>query len=107
MTSAAFETLSILIEEKVVDAARETGDYFMAALGRLKESHGCIQQLRGKGLLLGIQLDGPADGYVTRLMERGYLVNCVQGDTLRFVPPLIVTREEIDALIDALDGVLP
>jgi acetylornithine/N-succinyldiaminopimelate aminotransferase len=106
VTCAALETLSIMIEEKVVEAAATVGDYFLDALRRLKENHACIQEIRGRGLLLGIQLDGPADGQVTRLMENGYLVNCVQGDTLRFVPPLIVTREEIDGLVACLDDIL-
>lgn len=62
--------------------------------------------MRGKGLLLGIQLDRPADELVPVLMEKGFLVNCVQGDTLRFVPPLIVEKNEIDALIRCLDELL-
>jgi acetylornithine/N-succinyldiaminopimelate aminotransferase len=57
-------------------------------------------------LLLGIQLDGPADGLVPDCMQKGFLVNCVQGDILRFVPPLVVEKNEIDALIQCLDNVL-
>ncbi|MEE4113097.1 MAG: aspartate aminotransferase family protein, partial [Desulfobacteraceae bacterium] len=58
------------------------------------------------GLLLGIQLNVPADELVPVLMGKGFLVNCVQGDTLRFVPPLIIQRDEIDALIQCLDEAL-
>ena len=106
VAAAAAETLKIMIEEKIVDRARETGVYFKDALQRLKGRHPCIAEVRGKGLLLGIQLDRPADGLVPVLMEKGFLVNCVQGDTLRFVPPLIVRKTEIDALIQVLDEVL-
>ena len=65
-----------------------------------------LSRLRGKGLLLGIQLNGPADGLVPVFMEKGFLINCVQGNTLRFVPPLIIEKNDIDALIRCLDGVL-
>ena len=106
VAAAAVETLKIMIAEKVVDSALETGDYFKNALQLLKPRHPCIAEVRGRGLLLGIQLNGPADELVPVLMEKGFLVNCVQGDTLRFVPPLIIQQDEIDALIQCLDEVL-
>jgi acetylornithine/succinyldiaminopimelate/putrescine aminotransferase len=62
--------------------------------------------VRGRGLLLGIQLTNSADGLVPVLMEKGFLVNCVQGDTLRFVPPLIIQQDDVDKLIQCLDEVL-
>jgi acetylornithine/succinyldiaminopimelate/putrescine aminotransferase len=106
VTAAALETLRVITEEKVVEHAREAGDYFKEALKNLKLRHRCILEVRGRGLLLGIQLDGPADELVPLLMEKGFLVNCVQGDTLRFVPPLIIQKNEIDELIQCLDKVL-
>ena len=106
VTAAALETLRVIAEEKVVEHAREAGDYFKEALRKLKLRHRCILEVRGRGLLLGIQLDGPADELVPLLMEKGFLVNCVQGDTLRFVPPLIIQKNEIDELIQCLDKVL-
>jgi acetylornithine aminotransferase len=106
VAAAAVETLKIMIAEKVVDSALETGDYFKNALRLLKPRHPCIAEVRGRGLLLGIQLNGPADELVPVLMEKGFLVNCVQGDTLRFVPPLIIQQDQIDALIQCLDEVL-
>jgi acetylornithine/N-succinyldiaminopimelate aminotransferase len=106
VAAAALETLKIMDAEKIVDRARDTGIYFKASLKQLKRRHRCIVDVRGKGLLLGIQLDGPADARVPVLMEKGFLVNCVQGDTLRFVPPLIIQKSEIDALIQCLDEVL-
>jgi acetylornithine aminotransferase len=106
VAAAALETLKIMDEEKIVDRARGTGAYFKDALNRLKLRHPCIAEVRGKGLLLGIQLNGPADERVPLIMEKGFLVNCVQGDTLRFVPPLIIQEKDIDALIRCLDDVL-
>ncbi len=106
VASAALETLKIMDEEKIVDRARDTGTYFKDALKQLKRRHRRITEVRGRGLLLGIQLNGPADELVPVLMGKGFLVNCVQGDTLRFVPPLIIQRDEIDALIQCLDEAL-
>ncbi len=106
VAAAAVETLKIMIAEKIVDRALETGDYFKNALQLLKPRHPCIAEVRGRGLLLGIQLNEPADELVPVLMEKGFLVNCVQGDTLRFVPPLIIQQDEIDRLIRCLDEVL-
>ena len=106
VAAAALETLKIIGEEKIVDRAREIGVYFKDALNRLKLRHTCIVALRGEGLLLGIELNAPADKWVPVCMEKGFLINCVQGDTLRFVPPLIVEKNEIDALIECLDEVL-
>ncbi len=106
VTAAALETLKIMDEERIVDRARDTGAYFKDALKQLKRRHRGICEVRGRGLLLGIQLNGPADRLVPALMEKGFLVNCVQGDTLRFVPPLIIQQGDIDRLIQCLDEVL-
>ncbi|MCB2148510.1 MAG: acetylornithine transaminase [Deltaproteobacteria bacterium] len=106
VAAAAVETLKIMDEEKIVDRARETGAYFKDELQRLKLRHRCIAAVRGKGLLLGIQLNGPVDELIPVFMEKGFLVNCVQGDILRFVPPLIIQKSDIDALIRCLDNVL-
>ena len=106
VTAAALETLKIMDEERIVDRARDTGAYFKDALKQLKRRHRGICEVRGRGLLLGIQLNEPADRLVPILMEKGFLVNCVQGDTLRFVPPLIILHDDIDALIQCLDEVL-
>ncbi len=106
VTAAALETLNLLTGEGIVAQAKENGDYFKDALNQLKRKHPRIVEVRGRGLLLGIQLDGPADALVPVLMEKGFLVNCVQGDVLRFVPPLIIQKNEIDALIRCLNDVL-
>lgn len=106
VSAAALETLKIMGEEKIVDRARDTGTYFKDALLGLRDRHPRIVEVRGRGLLLGLQLDSPADDLVPACMEKGFLVNCVQGDTLRFVPPLIIGKTEIDSLIQCLDDVL-
>ncbi|GAB6908032.1 Acetylornithine aminotransferase [Desulfosarcina cetonica] len=107
VTAAALTALTILLEDKVIERAGETGAYFKDALSKLKLRHRCILDVRGQGLLLGMQLDAPADDLIGKLLERGFLVNCVQGDTLRFAPPLIIEKNEINALIRCLDELLP
>ncbi|MDL2321895.1 acetylornithine transaminase [Desulfosarcina sp. OttesenSCG-928-B08] len=107
VASAALETLKIFLEDHIVEKAQETGEYFKAALNRLKDKHSCVLDVRGKGLLLGMKLNQPADGIVLSMMEKGFLINCVQGDTLRFIPPLIIEKSDIDAMLQCLDTVLP
>jgi len=67
----------------------------------LKERHPAIVDVRGLGLLIGMKLNLNAEALVTRCMQRGFLINCI--NILRFIPPLIIKKEEIDALVDCLD----
>jgi len=62
--------------------------------------------VRGIGLLIGMELDLEGEPLVNKCLEKGFLVNCIQGNTLRFVPPLIIGREEIDSLVVCLDEIL-
>jgi acetylornithine/succinyldiaminopimelate/putrescine aminotransferase len=103
VTAAALEVCKTLVEGNVIDQARETGEYFQEKLQGLKERHKAIDDVRGMGLLLGIKLNINGAPLVTECMQRGFLINCIQENILRFVPPLIVKKEEIDALIDCLD----
>jgi len=59
--------------------------------------------VRGRGLMLGLALDVPGTPIAMACMEKGFVINCIQDTVLRFVPPLIISREDIDALIDCLD----
>jgi acetylornithine/succinyldiaminopimelate/putrescine aminotransferase len=82
------------------------GDYFRGRLESLVERHPVARSVRGRGLLLGLQLTVEGGPVVTRCLERGFVTNCVQGDVLRFAPPLVIETEQIDALVDCLDEVL-
>ncbi|MBU2621180.1 MAG: aspartate aminotransferase family protein, partial [Proteobacteria bacterium] len=106
ITAAALEVLKIISEEKIVDNCRKIGEYFMERLIWLKSRHTSIKDVRGIGLLIGMELDVEGEPLVNKCLEKGFLVNCIQGNTLRFVPPLIIGREEIDALIECLDEIL-
>jgi acetylornithine aminotransferase len=106
VTAAAVEVLKVMEAENLVSRSREVGAYFRDRLEWLKGSHGVIKEVRGRGLMLGMALDISGTPIVMECMEQGFVINCIQDNVLRFVPPLIITREEIDALIDCLDGIL-
>lgn len=107
VTCVALEVLRIITEEKVIRQAQEQGLYLRQQLQVLQQTHPCITDIRGLGLLVGVQLDMPGGEIVAACREKGYLVNCVQDHVLRLAPPLIISRPEIDGLIQCLDEVLP
>ena len=105
--AAAAEVLSALTAPGFLERVREVGGYFRRRLEELAGGHpDKARQVRGLGLMLGLELKAPAGELVGRLLERGFVVNCTQERVLRFLPPLIVSKEDIDALIAALDQVL-
>jgi len=107
ITSAALEVLKVLSEEKIIDRCDKTGAYFMERLLWLKSRHRSILDVRGKGLLIGMELDNEeGENLVNKCLERGFLINCIQGRIIRFVPPLIISKGEIDELITCLDEIL-
>lgn len=106
VTAAALEVLKIISEEKIVDNCYQMGAYFTERLLWLKSRHASVKDVRGIGLLIGMELDMEGEPLVNKCLEKGFLVNCIQGNTLRFVPPLIIGKEEIDALIMCLDDIL-
>jgi acetylornithine aminotransferase len=104
VSAAALEVCRIMEEEDIPARCRRTGQYFREKLAWLKEHHGLIEEVRGLGLLLGIKLSSEGEPFVQQCLEKGFIINCVQGDILRFAPPLIISEAEIDALVDCLDG---
>jgi len=105
ITAAALEGLRLLEREDVLAHCRETGSYFMEQLLDLQQRHSVITEVRGMGLMIGVSLSIEGMPVVEACMERGFLINCTQEKVLRFVPPLVITRSEIDALIECLDAV--
>lgn len=106
VAAASRAVLRLMLENDIPQACRKTGAYFFDALLRLKERHPIIEEVRGMGLLLGLKLAVDAEPVVLACLEKGFLINWIQGDILRFVPPLIVTPQAIDRLIGCLDEVL-
>jgi len=106
VTAASIQVVKVLLEENIIGHCAEMGAYFKEKLSGLKAGHESIVDVRGMGLLLGMKLNIEGDAIVNSCMEKGFLINCIQGNILRFIPPLIVEKEEIDALVACLDGIL-
>jgi len=105
-TAAALEVVNIISKEKFLDKVRRMGQYFKKELEKLKEKHTRVFDVRGKGLLLGLELDKNAGPLVVELFKKGFIVNGIQDKILRFTPPLIIEKKEIDRLIKELDSLL-
>jgi acetylornithine aminotransferase len=106
VTAAALEVCKLLVEEQVIENGKAAGSYFKEKLLELKGRHAIIEDVRGLGLLLGMKLKIDGAPVVKQCMQNGFLINCIQERILRFIPPLIISREEIDQLVECLDGIL-
>jgi acetylornithine/N-succinyldiaminopimelate aminotransferase len=105
-TAAGVAALTAILEEGMLENCEKMGDYFQSKLMGIKEKFPIVQKVRGKGLILGMELKIDGGNIVKEMMQKGILINCTMGNVLRFLPPLIVTREEIDQVVTALEEVL-
>jgi len=105
ITAGALAVVKSLLNDGWIENAREMGDYFKDKLTDLRQKHSIIKDVRGLGLILALGMDREVADIANACMERGFLINCVQERILRFVPPLIIGKEEIDLLISCLDEV--
>ncbi|MBI5523453.1 MAG: aspartate aminotransferase family protein [Desulfarculus sp.] len=105
--AAAAVVLETLTDPKFMGCVQETGAYFKDRLLELAGKHPqAVEGVRGLGLMLGLALTIPGAPLVKQLLQMGFVANCTQDTVLRFLPPLVVTTPEIDALIGALSQVL-
>jgi acetylornithine/N-succinyldiaminopimelate aminotransferase len=107
VAAAALEVVKIISDKAFLENCTAMGRYFKDQMMILKAKHASILDVRGEGLLLGMELDMAGAPVVKACIERGFLINCVQEKTLRFVPPLVISKGQVDALIRCLDEVLP
>jgi len=104
--AAGLASLEALLEDDIIiPSVDQLGTYFMAELEKLKMKYGFIKDVRGKGLLIGMELDFDGKEIVTTCLKEGLLINCTMDRVLRFMPPLVVSLEEIDRLLDVLDAI--
>lgn len=106
VTAAGVAAIRAVLEEGLLNRAEEMGEYLIGELERLKEKYSFITDVRGIGLMIGMELSVPAGEIVLKGLERGVLLNVAQDRVLRFVPPLIVTKQEVNEMIAVLDGIL-
>ena len=99
----ALEFLDIL--EEILPRVRETGSYFEKRLGELVAKYDFVSEVRGRGLMRGLNLTVPGKQVVPAMKEKGFLINCTAGTVLRFLPPYIIEPGHIDQLIEALEQI--
>lgn len=105
--AASVATIGAILEDGfLLDHCRRTGIYFLGQLKLLMAKHpNIIKDVRGSGLLIGLELSIDGNQIVKECLERGLLINCTAGNVLRFTPPIIIKPEEIDILIYELHEV--
>ncbi len=100
--AAGLAVCRALLEGHVLDHARQMGEYLAKGLSACKARHRVVREVRGLGLLQGIDLDMDGKAVVSACLARGILINATGEHVLRFVPPLIITQLDIDRLLDTL-----
>jgi acetylornithine/N-succinyldiaminopimelate aminotransferase len=104
--AAAIATLETILEEGFLENCRKMGEYLQERLWSLRKDHPVVQDVRGKGLLVGLDLTVEGNSIVKSCLERGVLINCTFDHILRMVPPLVITRQDVDRLVQVLDEVM-
>jgi acetylornithine aminotransferase len=106
VTAAGVAAMRAILEEGVLNHAEEMGEYLLGELEGLKKRFPVIREVRGIGLMIGAELSIPGGDIVKKAMERGLLINVTHDTVLRFVPPLIVGKQEVNEMIGILGGIL-
>ncbi len=106
VTAAALAAVRAILDEGLLGHAEAMGEYLLDKLKELKERFAFVTEVRGIGLMIGMELSIPAGDIVKQALGRGVLLNVAQDTVLRFVPPLIVGKTEIDEMLHILEGVL-
>ena len=101
-----FEFLKIMEDENLLEQITQTGKFFKARLLELKAKYPFVLDVRGEGLILGMELNFPCREIVNRCLEAGFIINCTADRVLRFLPPYVITKKEINRFIRALDRIL-
>lgn len=105
--AAVYATLTTIKSEGLVDKVAEKGEYFKNELRKLQEKYpDKITDVRGCGLMLGMEVAGEGKPIVESCLANNVIVNCTAGNVIRIVPPLIISKEEIDIVVAALDKAL-
>ena len=105
--AAVYATLTTIKSEGLVDKVAEKGEYFKNELRKLQEKYSDkVTDVRGCGLMLGMEVAGEGKPIVESCLANNVIVNCTAGNVIRIVPPLIISKEEIDIVVAALDKAL-
>ncbi|MED3624544.1 ornithine--oxo-acid transaminase [Neobacillus thermocopriae] len=102
--AVSIAALDVLIEEKLAEKSQELGEYFISKLKEIKNP--IIKEIRGRGLFIGMELTGAARPYCEQLKEEGLLCKETHDTVIRFAPPLVITKDELDWAIERIHKVL-
>jgi acetylornithine/N-succinyldiaminopimelate aminotransferase len=103
--AAGNAAVDAILDQKLVENSEKMGEYLKNKFLELKSKYDFIEDVRGLGLLVGIELNMPGGEIVDAMREKGVLINCTAGNVLRFAPPLLISKEDIDEMILILNEV--
>jgi acetylornithine/N-succinyldiaminopimelate aminotransferase len=104
--AAGIAVIEAIEQDNLLENAKQLGQYAKNKLEELAKKHPVIEHVRGVGLMIGIQLSCAGAQIVTKCLEKGLRINCTADNILRFMPPMIVNRDQIDQAVDILETVL-
>ncbi len=101
--AAVEKVLDLFEEDHIIEHVREVAPYLEQRLNELADKYDCIKERRGVGLMQGLVFDHPVGDIINRALEKGLILINAGADIIRFVPPLVITRENVDEMIAILD----
>jgi acetylornithine/N-succinyldiaminopimelate aminotransferase len=101
--AAALANIDVIKKEKLVKRSYDMGNYLVSKLRQLNKDY--ILEIRGKGLMVGMELSIKCEDIVAGAREKGVLLNCTSDSVLRFVPPLTITKEQLDTVVSVLNEI--
>ena len=104
-TAAGVAAFTAILDEGMLENCQKMGVYFLFQLEEIKKKFAFVKEVRGKGLILGMELKIEGSPIVREMLKKKILINCTMGNVLRFLPPLIVTKDEIDRVVWTLEEV--
>lgn len=105
-TTAVNQVFELFEKTDVLENVKEVGDYLYEKLEKLVTQYEIVKEHRGKGLMQGLELTVPAGGYVQKALEKGLILISAGQNTLRFVPPLIISKDHVDEMLVILETCL-
>ncbi len=105
MAAAGLAAMKTIIDDGVLDNCVAMGNYLRQQLEALRRKYPFINEVRGRGLILGMELSIEGGEMIKTALERGLLINCTVGKVLRFLPPLTVSKAEIEQMLEILEGI--
>jgi acetylornithine/succinyldiaminopimelate/putrescine aminotransferase len=104
--STALAVVNHILQNNIMEHNAKMGAYLMGKFEELKEKYSFIKEVRGMGLMIGIQLEADGNWVLDQCQKEGLIINCVGGNVLRLLPPYIITKEEANLAVGILDSVL-